>query len=196
MLNKSNRLLDSALPIASTLAKILSINDHLADMSKYSSKTNLVWEAFLACLIIATIGFGIFSAVENLIYQILAISITLILIGLIIYYARTKAFSIQFEEKHVVVKYRFISTIKYINYSDITELKYINASKSPTTNEIKFKEAEQYLSLKFLSIEYESYIEFVKWIKSKNGKIQLTVFPSDNYMNHRLQEIYGFKYRK
>ncbi|NJB72019.1 hypothetical protein GGR42_002510 [Saonia flava] len=178
------------------LAKILSINDHLADMPKYSSKTNLVWEAFLACLIIATIGFGIFSAVENLIYQILAISITLILIGLIMYYARIKAFSILFEDKHVVVKYRFINKVKHINYSDIMELKYINASKSPTTNEIKFKEAEQNLSLKFLSIEYESYIEFVKWIKSKNDKIQLTVFPSDNYMNHRLQEIYGFKYRK
>ncbi|MCL7765475.1 hypothetical protein MPF19_18815 [Polaribacter sp. Z014] len=74
-------------------------------------------------------------------------------------------------------------------------MKYIKASKSPTLNEIKFNDGDKNLSLKFLSIEYSNYIEFVKWIKSKNEKIELTVFPSDNYMNHKLQEIYGFKYR-
>jgi len=165
-------------------------------MSKYNSKTNLVWESSAAGIIIAVIGYGIFSALENTTYQILVISITLFLIGFVIYYARTNTFSILFEEKHVVVKYRFINKTNYIDYSDITELKYINASKSPTTNEIKFKHEKQSMSIKFLTIDNIDYIEFVKWIKSKNEKIELTVFPSDNYMNHRLQEIYGFKYRK
>ena len=155
-----------------------------------------MWEGFLACLIVITIGIGIFTAIENLLYQILVISISIIVVGLIIYYVRIKTFSIRFEDKQVIVEYPFTGKIKNINYSDIVELQYISAYKTATANEIKFKEAERNLSLKFLSIEYESYIEFVKWIKSKNDKIQLTVFPSDNYMNHKLQEIYGFKYRK
>jgi hypothetical protein len=165
-------------------------------MPKYSSKTNLIWEGFLASLIVLTIGITIFSATKNVLYQIIVISIMLLIVGLIIRYVRIKTFSIRFEDEQVIVKYPFTGKEKNIGYSDIVELQYISAYKAATTNEIKFKESGENLSLKFLSIEYDSYIEFVKWIKSKNDKIELTVFPSDNYMNHRLQEIYGFNYRK
>ena len=164
-------------------------------MPKYSSTTNSVSQGILACLILLVFGFGVFSAVENIIYKIIAIVITSILVGLLIYYVKSKSFSIVFKDTQVIVEYSFNGKTKYIDYSNITELKYIKASKSPTLNEIKFKDGDKNLSLKFLSIEYSNYIEFVKWIKSKNETIELTVFPSDNYMNHKLQEIYGFKYR-
>ena len=64
-------------------------------------------------------------------------------------------------------------------------------------NMMKFNYEGNRKSIRFRTVANGAgYIDFVKWIKSKNDKIKVSVYPPDDYMNHRLQEEYGFNYRK
>lgn len=166
-------------------------------MAKYRSTSNhLVWNTVLGCLLILPIGISTSYILEETFFKILAALISLIIIGLLINDMRVNTFSVLFKNEGLYVEYRFIPKSLYILYTDIFELKYISVINSPSLNKIQFKDGEKKRVLNFKSIEYDKYISFVKWIKSKNENIKLTVEPSDNYMNHRLQEVYGFPYRK
>ncbi|NRR91931.1 hypothetical protein HSX10_10180 [Winogradskyella undariae] len=114
----------------------------------------------------------------------------------IILYLRKKVFTIKFLEAVISVDYIYLDKSIQILYNELIAVEFISVHKSPDRNRIKFMKDDKVESLRFLSIaQSDSYIEFVKWLKSKNEKIELTVFPSDHIMNHKIQEVYGFKYR-
>lgn len=133
---------------------------------------------------------------DNLQYQILSCFIGLLIIIVDIIHTRLKTLTVFFEEAQIRIKYSYLLKEVKIKYSDIYEYQYIKVSKSPPTNNLKYAVNGKKIKISFRSIEYEMYIEFVKWLKSKNKEIDFTVFPSDNYMGHKLQEEFGFKYRK
>ncbi len=87
-------------------------------------------------------------------------------------------------------------TVK-VPYKDLLQIEFISAHRTPTRNRIKFNYGNKIKSLRFLTVAYsDQYIEFVKWLKSKNDKLDLKVFPSNHIINHKIQEVYGFKYRE
>lgn len=166
-------------------------------MPKYSSTSkNLTQEAILGSAFLIIILLAISSVLTTIPVKIIVITITSFVIALLVYDARKRSLTIEFHEEKVFVKYKYKPKIFHIHYISITELEYINVSKSPTTNRLKFNIGTKKKSIKFLTIKNENYIDFTKWLKSKNEKIKFTVYPSDDYMTHRLQEAYGFKYRK
>jgi hypothetical protein len=143
------------------------------------------------------IGCAIFIATENIAVKICVILVSILLVIGTILYTRKTTIDIIFLADNIKVNYVFGGREERIKYEDLIQLKYISASRSTTTNRIKFKVKDEINSLKFRTVAYSNeFINFVKWIKSKNENIEISVFPSDNYMNHLLQEEYGFNYRK
>ena len=76
-------------------------------------------------------------------------------------------------------------------------MKHLNVHKSNVNRiQIKYKKDNIKCRTTFKSIDDDNYLNFVKWIKSKNGKIQFTTSSSDSLMNEKLQEEFGWNYRK
>nr|WP_321414574.1 hypothetical protein [uncultured Allomuricauda sp.] len=166
----------------------------------YSSEThkNLdpIAEVILLILMISVIAWMIIYVINGIYYQILASIVWLLICFLQIRNMYKRTFSIYFLENEIIVKYRFIKKELNIQYSDIYEYKYLNAARSPEMNQLRYIQNNKKKRINYSSIDYNKYIEFVKWLKSRNKEIEFTVYPSDHYMNHRLQEEFGFKYRK
>jgi len=81
-----------------------------------------------------------------------------------------------------------------LNYSDLVEIKYISVQKAPDMNRIYFKTKYGKKSKKFQTIAFDDeFVVFYNWLKSKNPEIEVSVIPSDNYLNEKL---FGPKYRK
>lgn len=167
-------------------------------MTKYSSSSSYSnYEAFFVIIFFFSIGIVIADSLEFILMKIISIGFSLFLAFLVILNQRKKTFDILFLENQINVHYLFLDKKITICYNDIVELTFISVSKSPNRNQIKYQFKNKIHSLKFLSVaESDQYIEFIKWIKSKNEKIELKVLPSDHIMNHKIQEVYGFKYRK
>ena len=167
-------------------------------MKKYHSSSSYSnYEAVIASLMFLGIGYAVFSTTESIYLKIISIIIPILLIILIVLYRRKKTFDIFFNEDKILVDYFIIKEKHEIAYKDLLEITYISAHKSPIMNRIKFRKNKAIKSLKFTSVAYsDEYIAFIKWLKSKNENIEISVFPSDNMMNHKIQEVYGFNYRK
>ena len=73
-------------------------------------------------------------------------------------------------------------------------IKYISVQKSPDMNRIYFKTRNGKKSKKFQAVAFDDeFIEFIDWLKSKNPKIEVSVIPSDHYLN---EKMFGPKYKK
>lgn len=150
----------------------------------------------MASLMLIVISIGIFTSVESIWIKVITIIFLVVVLIFIILYLRKKVFTIKFLEAVISVDYIYLDKSIQILYNELIAVEFISVHKSPDRNRIKFMKDDKVESLRFLSIaQSDSYIEFVKWLKSKNEKIELTVFPSDHIMNHKIQEVYGFKYR-
>ncbi|MCL7755136.1 hypothetical protein [Polaribacter sp. Z022] len=144
------------------------------------------------------LGIGIFFGIslENIGIQILIIIGSILLSIWLVSYQRKKVFDIIFEKEKIRIEYVYNNKKIEIEYSELLTVEYISAPKNPTRNKIEFKLNGNIKKLKFLSVaDSNEYVEFIKFLKSKNQNIKWKVFPSDNIMNHKLQEVYGFKYR-
>jgi hypothetical protein len=166
-------------------------------MKKYSSSSSFAFfESIIASLMILGIGIFLGISVEKIEIQILIIIASLLLSVWIISNQRKKVFDIIFEEEKIRIEYAHNNNKLEIKYSELLTVEYISTPKNPTRNKIEFKLYGNIKKLKFQSVaESNEYVEFVKFLKSKNENIKWKVFPSDNIMNHKLQEVYGFKYR-
>jgi len=109
---------------------------------------------------------------------------------------KNKAFHCSFFEDHLSIKYDFQPKEFTVKYTNISEIRYYSVHKGTDSNRIYFTSSP----LKKIRIETvahgDDFVEFIKWIKSKNENIEVAVYPSDHILNHKLQEVYGFKYRK
>ena len=142
-------------------------------------------------------GIVIASASETIWTKILSILISIGIVVLITLYQRKRTFNIKFSENGIIIEYPFLKKTVQVSYADLLQIEFISAYRAPNRNRIKFKIGNKIESLRFLTVaQSDQYIEFIKWLKSKNDKLELKVFPSDHIMNHKIQEVYGFKYRK
>lgn len=167
-------------------------------MHKYRSSSRFyISDSIIGWIMFIGIGYVGGSATENIAAQ-LSIVMVIFFVSLWIFrHVRDVAIDVEFREQFIIVDHIFKESLLRIHYEDVVELQYIHASKSPTINKMKFKYEGKRESIKFRTVAYGAeFIDFVKWIKSKNDKIKILVYPPDDYMNHRLQEEYGFKYRK
>ncbi len=143
------------------------------------------------------IGIVISNSSEIIWIKIISILISIGIVIFIILYQRKRTFNIKFLENEIKIEYPFLKKTSQVPYVDLLQIEFISAYRSPNRNRIKFKIGNKIESLRFLTIaQSDQYIEFIKWLKSKNDKLELKVFPSDHIMNHKIQEVYGFKYRK
>ena len=143
------------------------------------------------------IGITLSTTSSSIGIQIIGVLVSLILSSLIIFYQRRRVFEIKFQKEFIEIE--FINTKRKleVSYSELLKIRYISVMRNPIRNEIQFRNNGKVKKLKFLTVKHsDEFVEFVKWLKSKNEKIEWEVFPSDNIMNHKLQEVYGFKYRK
>jgi hypothetical protein len=167
-------------------------------MTKYSSSSSYsIYEAVIASLMFLGIGIVISNSSEIIWIKIISILISIGIVIFIILYQRKRTFNIKFLENEIKIEYPFLKKTSQVPYVDLLQIEFISAYRSPNRNRIKFKIGNKIESLRFLTIaQSDQYIEFIKWLKSKNDKLELKVFPSDHIMNHKIQEVYGFKYRK
>ncbi|WP_139856743.1 hypothetical protein [Aequorivita sinensis] len=167
-------------------------------MTKYSSSSSYsIYEAVIASLMFLGIGIVISNSSEIIWIKIISILISIGIVIFIILYQRKRTFDIKFLENEIKIEYPFLKKTSQVPYVDLLQIEFISAYRSPNRNRIKFKIGNKIESLRFLTIaQSDQYIEFIKWLKSKNDKLELKVFPSDHIMNHKIQEVYGFKYRK
>ncbi|WP_189343048.1 hypothetical protein, partial [Winogradskyella epiphytica] len=151
----------------------------------------------IASLMFLGIGIVISNSSEIIWIKIISILISIGIVIFIILYQRKRTFNIKFLENEIKIEYPFLKKTSQVPYVDLLQIEFISAYRSPNRNRIKFKIGNKIESLRFLTIaQSDQYIEFIKWLKSKNDKLELKVFPSDHIMNHKIQEVYGFKYRK
>ena len=143
------------------------------------------------------IGIVIANSSETIWIKVISILISIGIVILIILYQRKKTFDIKFSENGIIIEYPFLKKTVQVSYADLLQIEFISAYRAPNRNSIKFKIGNKIESLRFLTVaQSDQYIEFIKWLKSKNDKLELKVFPSDHIMNHKIQEVYGFKYRE
>ena len=166
-------------------------------MKKYSSSSSFAFfESIIASLMILGIGIFLGISLENIGIQFLIIVGSILLSIWLVSYQRKKVFDIIFEKEKIRIEYVYNNKKIEIEYSELLTVEYISTPKNPTRNKIEFKLNGNIKKLKFLSVaDSNEYVEFIKFLKSKNQNIKWKVFPSDNIMNHKLQEVYGFKYR-
>ena len=166
-------------------------------MKKYSSSSSFAFfESIFASLMVLGIGIFFGISLENIGIQILIIIGSILLSIWLVSYQRKKVFDIIFEKEKIRIEYVYNNKKIEIEYSELLTVEYISTPKNPTRNKIEFKLNGNIKKLKFLSVaDSNEYVEFIKFLKSKNQNIKWKVFPSDNIMNHKLQEVYGFKYR-
>ena len=167
-------------------------------MTKYSSSSSYsIYEAVIASLMFLGIGIVIANTSEIIWTKVISILISIGIVILIILYQRKRTFDIKFLENEIIIEYPFLKKTSQVPYVDLLQIEFISAYRTPNRNRIKFKIGNKIESLRFLTVaQSDQYIEFIKWLKSKNDKLELKVFPSDHIMNHKIQEVYGFKYRK
>ncbi|MCH4552381.1 hypothetical protein [Aestuariibaculum lutulentum] len=167
-------------------------------MKKYiSSSSKFISEAATACIMILLIGYFLFRGLDLMFLKVISLSVVVLMIVWVVIYSRKKAFNIYFEQEEICIKYTFIDREIKVQYNDLIEVKYISGYRVPTKNSIKFIKGSKLQAVKFDTVgDDECYLSFVKYLKSKNKNIELKVIPSDHILNYKLQEIYGFKYRK
>lgn len=167
-------------------------------MTKYSSSSSFsVFDTAMVLILFLGIGIVIINSFEFIWAKMIIVFLTLVIIFSIILYQLRQSFTIKFSDNRIIIEYPFLKRIIEVPYENLIEIEFISAYRTPNRNRIKFKIQNKVKSLRFLTVaQSDQYIEFTKWLKSKNDKLELKVFPSDHIMNHKIQEIYGFKYRK
>ncbi|WP_178985134.1 hypothetical protein [Winogradskyella helgolandensis] len=167
-------------------------------MTKYKASSSYSnYEAVIAAVMVLGIGIILAITLETLWIKVMTVFIALGIVVVIILYQRQKTFTIKFSEDEIRIEYPYLRTIIQVPYSDVFQIEFISVYRSPDRNRMKFKIGNKIKTLRFLVVaQSDQYIEFIKWLKSKNDKIELKVFPSDHILNHKIQEVYGFKYRK
>ena len=159
-------------------------------MKEYTSNTYyLIDKLFYLLIFCGLIGYLTYF-LENKI-QIIGIVFISILFILFIRLT-TKLASIKFTENKITVKYLITRKILQIYYSSITEIQYISGYKISSLNIIKYKSDNIVINkLKLTSVvSQDKYIEFAKWIKNKNNKIEFIFFPSDLKLKSEFNKVF------
>ncbi|WP_405567468.1 hypothetical protein [Polaribacter sp. Asnod6-C07] len=166
-------------------------------MKKYNSSSSFTFfQSVLASIMIISMGIGFLYSIDNILVQIITILSSLAVCATILIYQRKNVFEIEFNDELIEIDFFYTNRKIAIEYSELLSIEYISTSKNPTKNKIEYKINGELKKLKFTSVAHSNeYVEFIKFLKSKNDGIKWKVFPSNDIMNHKLQKVYGFKYR-
>ncbi len=156
-----------------------------------NNKLQTIIIAIIFCVFIALINY-------NLIFTFLSIISIFFLTLYSIINDKKKYLEIYFEDDEVIIEYPNIQKTIKIKYTDLKKLTYINPRKSLNKyNSLKYIENGNIKKITFLSVaENEMYIDFLKWLNNKNSEIKFDAYPPDENMEYKIQENFGFKYRK
>jgi hypothetical protein len=107
-----------------------------------------------------------------------------------------KYFEINFTEEQAEINYIKRNENIVICYSDIIQIRYIRY-KNRGYNRLTYNHNAKPKKVSFLTVaEGDEYINFLKWFREKNIKTEFDAYPPDENMEYRIQENFGFKYRK
>ncbi|WP_445385754.1 hypothetical protein ACT6NV_02835 [Robiginitalea sp. IMCC44478] len=156
------------------------------------------YNIFEALIIPITGTFGVyltFEATENIAVQFSIIIIAVLLTIWVIIRTKNKTVEITFMEDHFKIKYFFKKEEHKIPYKNLLRIKYFDYQYRTTAkNKIWFLDKLGIESVVVRPVaKGEDFVTFVKWLKTKNNKIQIE---ATDAMDYKLQEAFGFRYRK
>jgi len=162
-------------------------------MKKYRTDTSyLIDKIFYLFIQIGLISYFIYKVNDSEIILFGGLIIISILTLIIARYT-SKYASFTFAENNIVVEYSISRRTEIINYSSITEFQHISGFKQTSLNIIKYKpDGITNRKLKCTTVvSSDNFIEFVKWLKNKNDKIEFSFFPSDSNMKSKFGKEFG-----
>ena len=158
-------------------------------MKKYTTDTSyLIDKIFYLLIPIALISYLIYKINDSeiIFYSgLLLISILVLIIAIFV----TKYAYFNFTENNIIVESAISRKTEKINYSNITEFQHISGFRQTSLNVIKYKSIDK-TNRKIKSttvVPSDEFIDFVKWLKNKNDKIEFSFFPSDSKMRTKYQ---------
>jgi len=130
-------------------------------------------------------------------YVTLLLVLANILVGIfLIKLYRKKSFTLQFKEEAVIQKFTFSNTTNIYSYKDLLSVELKDFQRGPSDNIFIFQ--KNGVKYKFKCDEIasgEAYVQFIKWLKTKNGNFETYIYPKGTTLHMRLrQEILGKEY--
>ncbi len=116
-------------------------------------------------------------------------------IGLFVYsfkWINNEMFDIYFKEDEIEIKYVYGKKIQIVNYTDLIEYTFVDTAKN-SNNSFRTK----YTHFVFNRVvDHDKFIQFYKFLKSKNENLKIEIFPLSSDLEQIRQEEFGLKYRK
>jgi hypothetical protein len=101
-------------------------------------------------------------------------------------------FDIYFNEKELEIKYVFGKKVKIINYQDIIKFTFVETYKN-SNNSFRTKDCHFIFNR---VVGHERFIEFYKFLMSKNENIEIEILPLSSDLEFLRQQEFGLNYRK
>ncbi len=105
---------------------------------------------------------------------------------------KNEMFDIYFKENEIEIKYVYGKKIQIINYQDLIKYTFIETSKS-SNNSFKTKDFHFVFNR---VVSNNQFIEFYKFLKSKNENLEIEIFPLSSNLEYLRQQEFGLSYRK
>ena len=159
-------------------------------MKKYKTDTSyLIDKIFYLFIPIGLISYLIYKINDSEIIFFGGLLIISILILIIVRFTSKYSY-FNFTENNIIVEYAISRKTEIINYSSITEFQHISGFRQTSLNIIKWKpDGITNRKLKCTTVvPSDEFIEFIKWLKNKNDKIEFSFFPSDSKMKSKFQK--------
>ena len=107
----------------------------------------------------------------------------------LIYWYRTSAFVVNFNDTNIEQVFTYSKSICYFSYNDLKELRYIEGFRGPTINTIKIQKDGSIHTLKVNVVERgEKYVLFIKWLKTKKPDFETYIYPKGSELHMRLRQ--------
>ena len=116
-------------------------------------------------------------------------------IGLFIYsfkWINNEMFDIYFKEDEIEIKYVYGKKIQIVNYTDLIEYTFTDTAKH-SNNSFRTKNTHFVFNR---VVDHDKFIQFYKFLKSKNENLKIEIFPLSSDLEQIRQEEFGLKYRK
>lgn len=101
-------------------------------------------------------------------------------------------FDIYFDENDIEIKYVFGKKVKIINYQAITKFTFVETYKN-SNNSFRTKDCHFIFNR---VVSHDRFIEFYKFLKSKNENIEIEILPLSSDLEFLRQQEFGLNYRK
>ena len=152
-------------------------------MIKYKSNTYYLFDSLPFIIIFVGIScFLTYVLHDNRYLFVSGLIISLILLFLVFKQIQ-KIARVEFHDNSILIKYVFHSREKSIAYSAIMEYQHMHGYNVTSLNIIKYLNSgtSDLMKLKITNVASNNeFMEFVRWIKSRNNNIEFKFFPSDS----------------